>query len=88
MGAEVIIAGDTVLSMAVTGANMHEIPGTGAPVVDLMASAIKLVEALVDINQAFGIVRSRAGAYAGPSKETVARVRETFGQRPSEPVRP
>ncbi|MCS6801621.1 MAG: aspartate/glutamate racemase family protein [Chloroflexota bacterium] len=80
-GAEVIIAGDTVLSMAVSGANLFEIPGTGAPVVDLMASAIKLIEALVDLHRAFGIVRSRAGAYAGPSKETLARVREMFGLR-------
>ncbi|MFN8533129.1 MAG: aspartate/glutamate racemase family protein [Dehalococcoidia bacterium] len=85
-GAEVIIAGDTVLSMAVTGANIFEIPGTGAPVVDLMTSAIKLVEALVDIHQSFGIVRSRAGAYAGPSRETVAKVRETFGLRRGEPA--
>lgn len=86
-GAEVIIAGDTVLSMAVTGANLFEIPGTGAPVVDLMASAIKLVEALVDLHRAFGIVRSRAGAYAGPSNETIARVRATFGRRQPEAMR-
>ena len=86
-GAEVIIAGDTVLSMAVTGANLFEIPGTGAPIVDLMASAIKLVETLVDLHHAFGIVRSRAGAYAGPSKETITRVRETFGLRRVEAAR-
>ena len=77
-GAEVIIAGDTVLSMAATEHGLYEIPGTGAPVVDLMTSAIKLIETLVDIHRVRGTVRSRAGAYAGPSRETVAKVRETF----------
>ena len=84
-GAEVIIAGDTVLSMVVTGHDLFHLPRSGAPVVDLMASAIKLVEALVDLHRAFGIVRSRVGAYAGPSAETLARMRETFGRRAVHP---
>lgn len=78
-GAEVIIAGDTILSMALAEHNLFEIPGTGAVVVDLISSAIKFTEALVDIKQAFGIVRSRAGAYTGAPPEIIAGVRETFG---------
>ncbi|MFN8535526.1 MAG: aspartate/glutamate racemase family protein [Dehalococcoidia bacterium] len=78
-GAEVIVAGDTVLAMALVEHNLLTIPGTGAVVVDLISSAIKLTEALVDIHQAFGIVRSRAGTYAGAPPEVIATVRQTFG---------
>lgn len=78
-GADVIIAGDTILSMALAEHNMFEIPGTGAVVVDLISSAIKFTESLVDIKNAFGIVRSRAGSYTGAPPEIIAGVRETFG---------
>jgi allantoin racemase len=79
-GAEVIIAGDTILSMALVEHNVFEIPGTGAVVVDLMSSAIKLMEALVDIHRAFGIVRSRAGMYAAPSPGSLAAIRKGYGR--------
>ncbi len=78
-GAETIIAGDTVLAMTLVEHGMFEIPGTGVVVVDLISSAVKLAEAMVDIHKAFGIVRSRAGLYAGPSAETVAKVHEVWG---------
>ncbi len=78
-GADVIMAGDTILSMALVEHNVFEIPGTGAVVVDLMSSAVKLMESLVDIHKAFGIVRSRAGLYAAPKAGQIARIRESYG---------
>lgn len=80
-GAEVIINGDTVLSMTMVEHNIFEVPGTGAPLVDLISSAIKVSEMLVDIKGAFGTVRSRAGSYQGPAPEVLASVRSTFGIR-------
>lgn len=78
-GAEVIVAGDTVLAMALVEAKMFTIPGTGAVVVDPISSAIKLSETLVDLHKSFGIVRSRAGTYAGAPDEIISAVRENFG---------
>jgi Asp/Glu/hydantoin racemase len=80
-GAEVIIAGDTVLAMTMVEHNIFEVPGTGAPVVDLISSAVKISEMLVDIQRAFGTVRSRASSYMGPSPEVLTSVRQTFGIR-------
>lgn len=78
-GAEVIIAGDTVLAMALVEHDLFTIPDTGAVVVDLISSAVKLTEALVDLHASTGIVRSRAGTYAGAPPEVIQSVRESFG---------
>lgn len=87
-GAEVVAGGDTILSMALVENNVFTIPGTGAVVADPITSAIKLIEVLVDIHKSFGIVRSRAGAYAGAPPEIIAAVRENFGiQAPRIPAK-
>lgn len=77
-GADTIIAGDTVLAMALVEHNLFSIPGTGAVIVDLISAAVKMVEVLVDFQRAFGIVRSRAGAYAGAPVDVIKSVREAF----------
>lgn len=79
-GADVILSGDTILSMALVEHDFFSVPGTGAVVVDLISCAVKLIESLVDIHQAFGIVRSRAGMYAAPRDGSVAAVREAYGR--------
>ncbi|GIW07249.1 MAG: Asp/Glu/hydantoin racemase [Dehalococcoidia bacterium] len=79
-GADVILSGDTILSMALVEHHFVDVPGTGAVVVDLISCAIKLIEALVDIRRAFGIVCSRAGIYAGMRPESVMAVRHTFSR--------
>jgi Asp/Glu/hydantoin racemase len=85
-GAEVVAGGDTILSMALVENNVFTIPGTGAVVADPISSAIKLIELLVDIQRSFGIVRSRAGTYAGAPPDVIAAVREAFGVTLTKPT--
>lgn len=86
LGAEVVAGGDTILSMALVENNVFTVPGTGAVVADPITSAIKLIELLVDINKSFGIVRSRAGTYAGAPPEVIAAVRDAFGVQVPHPT--
>jgi hypothetical protein len=64
--------------MALVEHDFFEVPGTGVVVVDLISSAIKLTESLVDIHRAFGIVRSRAGIYERTPASTIEAVSSAY----------
>lgn len=61
-GAEVLIPGCTIFSAILTENKIYEIDG--CPILDCVATAIKIAESLVDLKRAFGIKVSRSGLYA------------------------
>jgi Asp/Glu/hydantoin racemase len=77
-GADTIIAGDTIISIVMVAQNALVVPGTSQPIVDLITSGVKVCEALVDLHQSLGIVRSRAGRLASPDAADLAAAFETF----------
>lgn len=78
-GADVVIGGDTIISVVMVAERALVIPGTNQIVVDLITSAVKQVEGLVDLHRALGIVRSRAGQYGLPTPEDLDATVRTFG---------
>jgi len=62
-GAEVIICADAWLAPALSYFEYFEIPGTGVPVVDASAAAIKLAETLVDLRKMEKLAVSRHLTY-------------------------
>ncbi|GIW12074.1 MAG: aspartate/glutamate racemase family protein [Chloroflexi bacterium] len=78
-GADVIIAGDTIISVVLVHEHALQVPGTGQVVVDLISSGVKLAEMLVDLHRAFGIVRSRGGGFAPPGASDLREIAESFG---------
>ena len=78
-GADVVIAGDTIISVVMVAERQLVIPGTNQVVVDLITSAIKQIEGLVDLHRSLGIVRSRAGQFGLPTPDDLEATIRTFG---------
>jgi len=76
-GAEVIIPGCSMLSMALALANVTQVDD--AVVVDPLTSAVKLAEAMVDLGQGGRPWISRNLMYKSPAEEDVAQIRKMFG---------
>ena len=81
-GADVVIAGDTIISVVLVHERALRVPSTGQAIVDLIGCGIKMAETMVDLRRAYGVVRSRGGGYARPSEEELRAIAESF---PAEP---
>ncbi|MFN8534767.1 MAG: aspartate/glutamate racemase family protein [Dehalococcoidia bacterium] len=79
-GADIVIAGDTIISVVMVHERALSIPSTGQVIVDLISSGIKMAETMVDLHRALGIVRSRGGGFARPTESELAAIAESFGQ--------
>jgi allantoin racemase len=77
-GADVIIAGDTIISVVLVHERALRVASTGQAIVDLITSAVKMAETMVDLHRALGIVRSRGGSFARPSADELRAIAESF----------
>jgi Asp/Glu/hydantoin racemase len=78
-GADVIIAGDTIISVVLVHERALHVAATGQAIVDLITSGVKMAETMVDLHRALGIVRSRGGGYARPTSQELRDIAESFG---------
>jgi len=79
-GAEVIIPGCLGLAAPLAVNNVTEVDG--APIADPLTSAVKLAEAMVDLNRGGRPWISRNLMYKLPAEEDVEQVRKRFGIEP------
>ncbi len=77
-GAEVIICADAWLAPALAYFEYFEIPGTGVPVVDASAAAIKLAETLVDLKKTEKLGVSRHLTYQRGTDEELSKARKFY----------
>ena len=82
-GAEVLIPGCSALSLMLALSGVKEVDG--APIVDPLVSAVKLAEAMVDLNQGGRPWISRSLLYKRPAEDDVQQVRKMFGLGWSDP---
>jgi allantoin racemase len=68
-GAEVIIPACCALSPATSLLGYKEVPGTGAPVIDVTQAAVKLAETRVDLKRSIGLGKSQVNAYQSLPEE-------------------
>jgi len=80
-GADVILCGCAYLGAAFSLLNYSEIPGTGVPVVDGSAAALKLAEAMAGLNRTLSLKKStsRFSIYAPPPAKVLESIRGKFG---------
>jgi allantoin racemase len=78
-GAEVILTGCGYYGPLLRLAGYTEVPGTGVPVVDCSAVALKQAEAMADLAAASGFAKSRACYFRAPPREPLDTVREAVG---------
>ena len=79
-GADVVIAGDTIISVVLVHERALRVPSTGQAIVDLIGSGVKMAETMVDLHRAYGIARSRGGGYARPSEDELGAIVDSFGR--------
>ncbi len=77
-GAEVIICADAWLAPALSYFEYFEIPGTGVPVVDAAAAAIKLAETLVDLKKMEKLGVSRYLTYQRATDQELEKARKFY----------
>jgi len=77
-GAEVIICADAWLAPALSYFEYFEIPGTGVPVVDAAAAAIKLAETLVDLKKMEKLGVSRHLTYQRATAQELEKARKFY----------
>ena len=77
-GAEVIICADAWLAPALSYFEYFEIPGTGVPVVDASAAAIKLAETLVDLRKMEKLGVSRSLTYQRATDPELQKARKFY----------
>jgi len=77
-GAEVIICADAWLAPALSYFEYFEIPGTGVPVVDASAAAIKLAETLVDLRKMEKLGVSRHLTYQRATDQELEKARKFY----------
>ena len=80
-GADVILAGCGYLGPALSLVDYSEIPGTGVPVVDGSAAALKLAEAMAGLKKSCSLKKStsRSSIYASPPAKVLTSIRKNFG---------
>ncbi len=76
-GADVVIAGDTIISIIMVHEKMLVLP-SGQVVVDLVTSGVKMAETMVDLRRSLGIVRSTSGTYAPPEPQDLQDIASAF----------
>ncbi len=78
-GAEVILTGCGYYGPLLRLAGYTHVPGTGVPVVDASAVALKQAEAMADLAAATGLVKSEACYFRAPPRDALDTVREAVG---------
>lgn len=77
-GAEVILVGCAYYGPLLRAVGYKEVPGTGVLVVDSSTVALKYLEAMTDISQHLGIVKSARQHLKPPAREALDRVRRSL----------
>jgi allantoin racemase len=78
-GAEVILTGCGYYGPLLRLSGYTEVPGTGVPVIDCSAVALKQAEAMADLAAVNGHAKSRASYFREPPRAQLDTVRETVG---------
>ena len=80
-GADVIVAGGQFFGPALLKQKYFQVPGTGVPVVDPTACALKWAEMLAALRKVDGLEKSQhpASPMRTPPREAIDRARRTFG---------
>ncbi|QPC42903.1 hypothetical protein HW532_09505 [Kaustia mangrovi] len=78
-GAEVILVGCGYYGPILRTAGYTEIPGTGVPVVDCSAVALKQAECMADLALTTGLVKSERCYFRPPPRDALDTVRQSLG---------
>lgn len=76
-GADVLIPGCMISNMVLVKNGIKQVSGT--PILDGVGVAVKVAEAMADLNKTVGLSISRKSLYASPGKEKIEEVRKLYG---------
>ena len=68
-GADVVLAGCTGISVALSQIGYRQVADTGVPVLDINQAALKFAEMQVDLKRSIGLGKSQTGLYQSTPKE-------------------